>query len=139
MQDAVVVVKEEGDKLKQHDTFAGGRRKGLVRGAVLGLLLGVATGGVGLVLAAGGAVVGRALGSRSGDLKAMAQEVRESLAVGQAALCALVADANWSEVRERFAYLGGETMLAEVSPEAMAEVEALLAQETEDVAAQADT
>jgi uncharacterized membrane protein len=78
------------------------------------VVLGVPIAGpiVGLAIGAGIAAIDRGI-----DDDRM-RRLGGHLEPGQAALCALVGDADWPAVRERMAPLVGELLVAELTPEA---------------------
>lgn len=118
LADAAIVVRtNEGrvDLYQRHELSVGeGAVGGGTAGILAGLLLGVPIVGpiVGVAVGVGLGAIDR--GIDDGRMRRLGAELRP----GQAALCALVTDADWPALRERMASLVGELLVAELTPEA---------------------
>ena len=124
LADAAIVVRTDGGRVELHQRRDLSIGEGLVGGGVAGALAGVVL-GFPMAVAAAGIAVGAGLGAfdrgiDDGRMRRLGEELRP----GQAALCALVGDADWAVVRERMAPLVGELLVAELTPEAEAELRA---------------
>ena len=111
-----------------HYKYAGvspgkGARRGLVLGAVVGLL----TGGTGLILGAVGAAAG-ALAGEHRQAQAFAadrlNQVAASLAPGSSAIVAVVGDEILSGLQERLAQLGADVVTVAVSDDIDKQIQA---------------
>jgi uncharacterized membrane protein len=117
LKDAAIAVRtEDGIELHQrHQLSAGG---GAVAGGTVGLVAGFFV-GVPIAAAVAGMAIGGALGFVDRGIDdARMRSLAASLEPGQAALCVLIQDADWPRLRERVEPLGGELIVAELTPEA---------------------
>ena len=118
LKDAAIARKDGDGRIAVDQTRELSVGQGAIVGGVAGFLLGLATGGVATVtlvgLASGGGLgfLDTGIGNRR------MKEIGESLQPGHAALGVLVSDLRLEEVRERLAPLGGELVVAELTPEA---------------------
>jgi uncharacterized membrane protein len=121
LDDAAVVVRRSDGGVKLHQRRQISIGEGLVAGGVLGVLVGLLAG---YPIAA--PLVGMALGVAaglffdSGIEDGRLRRLGEGLEPGGAALCVLVADADWRLLRERMTDNGAELVVAELTPEAEA-------------------
>ena len=111
-----------------HYKYAGlspgkGARRGLVLGAVVGLL----TGGTGLIIGAVGAAAGALVGEHR-QAQAIAadrlNQVAASLAPGSSAIVAVVGDEILPGLQERLAQLGADVVTVAVSDDIDAQIQA---------------
>lgn len=119
---AATVTRAEGGKLNLHQKrfLTGG--KGAVGGSIIGLLL--AGTGVGVLA---GAAIGAAFGARGrSDREELKAFLADKMGPDDSALAILVNDADWLAVQEAVEPYGGEQLAVELSPEAQAELEALV-------------
>jgi uncharacterized membrane protein len=120
IRDAVVVERDgSGDvRLRQKHGLAAG--EGVVGGGSLGLLLGLAIGfpiaGALAGVAGGGGITAIDTGIPDDELRRLGR----SLERGRGALFALVADADWSRVRDALAPYEGELVTSELTADAVA-------------------
>jgi uncharacterized membrane protein len=118
LADAVVVVRTNEGRVElyqRHELSIGeGAVGGGTAGVLAGLLFGVPIAGplVGLAVGVGLGAIDRGI-----DDSRM-RRLGKDLQPGQAALCVLVAEADWAAVRERMAPLVGDLLVAELTPEA---------------------
>jgi uncharacterized membrane protein len=120
LDDAAIVVKVADDQVELHQRQSISVGGGVVAGGVAGIL-----GGILLGFPVAGALLGMAAGSGVGlfdtgiDDSRM-KELGKKLPHGGAALCVLVAEADWPALRERMAPYVGELLVVELTPEAEA-------------------
>jgi uncharacterized membrane protein len=124
LADAAVVVKTAGGRVELHQRHELSVGEGAVGGGVVGVVAGLLL-GFPLALPAAGAALGAGLGAfdrgiDDGRMRSLGQ----GLEPGQAALCALVGEADWARVRERMSPLVDELLVAELTPEAEAALRA---------------
>lgn len=124
LADAAVVVKTDAGHVELHQRRDISPGEGAVGGGVAGVLAGLVL-GFPLALPAAGAALGAGLGAfdrgiDDGRMRRLGAELEP----GQAALCALVDDAEWAVVRQRMSPLVGELLVAELTPEAEAALQA---------------
>jgi uncharacterized membrane protein len=120
LADAAIVVRTETGRVELHqhrdlsvgEGLVGGGVAGVLAGLVLGFPIGIAAAG----LAAGAGFGAFDRGIDNGRMRELGAEFEP----GQAALCALVAEADWAALRERMAPFAGELLVAELTPEAEA-------------------
>lgn len=118
LADAAIVVRTETGRVELHqhrdlsvgEGLVGGGVAGVLAGLVLGFPIGIAAAG----LAAGAGFGAFDRGIDNGRMRRLGAELQP----GQAALCALVREADWAVVRERMAPFTGEILVAELTPEA---------------------
>ena len=124
LADAAIVVRTDGGRVELHQRRDLSIGEGVVGGGVAGVLAGVVL-GFPIAVAAAGIAVGAGFGAfdRGIDDGRM-RRLGADLEPGQAALCALVGEADWALVRERMAPFVGELLVAELTPEAEAELRA---------------
>ena len=111
-----------------HYTYAGlSPGKAARRGLVLGAVVGVLTGGIGLALGAVGAAAGALVGE-SRQAHAMApdrvNQVAASLAPGSSAIVAVVGDEILPGLQERLAQLGADVVTVAVSEDILEQIQA---------------
>ena len=129
LADAAIVARTKEGRVElhqRHDLSIGeGAVGGGTAGVLAGVVLGVPIAGpiVGLAIGAGIAAIDRGI-----DDDRM-RRLGADLEPGQAALCALVGDADWPAVRERMAPLVDELLVAELTPEAEEALRAAQAQD----------
>jgi uncharacterized membrane protein len=114
---AIVVRSAEGrvDLHQRHELAIGeGAVGGGVAGVLAGLLLGIPVAGPIAGLAIGAGIAAIDTGIDDDRMRRLGAE----LAPGQAAVCALIGEADWPAVRERMAPLVEELLVAELTPEA---------------------
>jgi uncharacterized membrane protein len=100
---------------QRHELSAG---EGAVSGGVAGILAGLVI-GFPIALPAAGIAIGAAAGAfDTGIDDGRMRRLGGELETGQAALCALVGQADWVRVREGMAPHAGELLVAELTPEA---------------------
>ena len=131
LADAAIVVKTDAGLVELHQRHELSIGEGAVGGGVAGVLAGLAL-GFPFVIPAAGAALGAAIGAidrgiDDGRMRRLGAELEP----GQAALCALVGEADWAVVRERMAPLAGELLVSELTPEAVAALRAAQEQEQE--------
>lgn len=126
--DAAVVVKAETGRIELHQRRELSPGEGAVGGGVIGVVAGLVL-GLPFVLPAAGVALGAGAGvfDRGID-NARMRRLGADLEPGHAALCALVGKADWPVVRERMAPHAGELLVAELSPEAAAALQAARAE-----------
>jgi uncharacterized membrane protein len=120
LKDAVVVVKAANGKVELRQTQEPSAGDGIVGGGTIGLLLGLALG-----IPVAGSLVGMVGGGGATAIDRGVSDERmrrygAELEAGQAALFALVADADWPLLRERLTPYGGEIAASEVDDEVAA-------------------
>jgi uncharacterized membrane protein len=118
LADAAIVVKTAEGRVELHQRHEVSPGEGAVGGGTAGVLAGVLLG-----VPIAGPILGFAVGVGVGVIDTGIDDGRmrrlgADLEPGQAALCALVGDADWPTVRERMAPLVGELLVAELTPEA---------------------
>jgi uncharacterized membrane protein len=111
-----------------HYTYAGlSPGKGALRGLVLGAVVGLLTGGTGLILGGLGAATGALAGERR-QARAMApdrlNQIAASLAPGSSAIVAVVEDEIVPGLQERLAQLGADVVTVAVSDDILAQIQA---------------
>jgi uncharacterized membrane protein len=124
LADAAIVVKTETGRVELHQHRDVSVGEGLVGGGVAGVLAGLVL-GFPIAVAAAGLAAGAGFGAfdrgiDDGRMRRLGAELQP----GQAALCALFEEADWAVVRERMAPFAGELLVAELTPEAEAELRA---------------
>ena len=138
IEDIAYVTREANGKLKLHETvpvMATSTSFGLLRGTLLGGLIGliflnpllgmVAGGAIG---AAGGALTGRLVDY--GIPERFMKELGEKVQPGTSALFILFRKANWEKVLDRIGAQGGTVMHSTLSAEAEAKLQQALAEAT---------
>lgn len=119
LRDAAIVSKTEASDVKLEQTTELSPKSGAIAGGSIGLLLGLALGGP-IGAAALGAIAGSAAGLfDTGIANKRLHELGEKLEPGQAALCVLIAEANWELLSERIRPLGGHLIEAKLTDEAV--------------------
>jgi uncharacterized membrane protein len=123
---ALALRRDIGDRF--HYTYAGlSPGKGARRGVVLGAVVGLLTGGTGLVLGALGAAVGALVGEHR-QAQAMApdrvNQVAASLPPGSSAIVAVVGDEILPGLQERLAQLGADVVTVAVSADIFEQIQA---------------
>jgi uncharacterized membrane protein len=124
LADAAVVVKTDAGRVELHQRRDISPGEGAVGGGVAGVLAGLLL-GFPLAIPVAGAALGAGLGAFDRGIdNARMRRLGDELEPGQAALCALVGEADWLVVRERMSPLVGELLVAELTPEAEAALRA---------------
>jgi uncharacterized membrane protein len=120
LDDAAIVVKTEDGEVELHQrrelSAGGGLVAGGVAGVLAGLLFGLPVGAALVGMAAGGSLSFIDTGIEDDRMKRLGASLRP----GQAALCVLVADADWPAFRERMAPYAREVLAVDLTPEAEA-------------------
>jgi uncharacterized membrane protein len=130
---AMTVTRKDSGKLKLKHRRRMTAGKGLVAGGAVGLVIGGAVAPAVL----GGAAIGGLIGlSRHGDRQEVKGFLEDKLGPDDSALAVLIKEADWAAVHDKMDPFGGEELLAELTAEDEAAIEALGGQE--DVAAAAD-
>jgi uncharacterized membrane protein len=123
LDDAAIVVKTSAGKVELHQrrelSAGSGVVAGGVAGVLAGLLLGLPVAATLVGMAAGGGLTFLDTGIDDSRMKRLGAALRP----GQAALCVLVADADWAVLRERMAPFARELLAVELTPEAEAALE----------------
>ena len=123
LDDAAIVVKTSSGKVELHQRRELSTGSGIVAGGVAGvlggLLLGLPVAATLVGMAAGGGLTFIDTGIDNSRMKRLGADLRP----GQAALCILVSDADWSLLRERMAPFARELLAVELTPEAEAALE----------------
>jgi uncharacterized membrane protein len=128
LADAAVVVKTDSGRIELHQRRELSPGEGAVGGGVIGVVAGVVL-GLPFVLPAAGVALGAGAGAFDRGIdNARMRQLGADLEPGHAALCALVGKADWPAVRERMAPYAGELLVAELSPEAAAALQAARAE-----------
>jgi uncharacterized membrane protein len=124
LADAAIVVKTDTGRVELHQRRDLSVGEGVVGGGVAGALAGLVL-GFPIAIAAAGIAAGAGLGAfdRGIDDGRM-RKLGAALEPGQAALCALVEEADWAVVRARMAPYVGDLLVAELTPEAEEELRA---------------
>jgi uncharacterized membrane protein len=134
IEDIAYITREQNGKLKLHETvpvMAASTSMGLLRGTLLGgligliflnPLLGMVTGGA--IGAAGGAITGRLVDY--GIPERFMKELGEKVQPGTSALFILFRKANWEKVLNRIAEYGGTVMHSTLSSETEAKLQEAL-------------
>jgi uncharacterized membrane protein len=124
LDDAAIVARTAAGKVEVHQrrglSAGAGLVGGGVAGALGGLLLGLPVAGAVLGAVAGGGLSLIDTGIDDSRLKELGSELR----AGQAALCVLVADADWPALRDGMAPFTGDLLAVELTPDAEAALEA---------------
>jgi uncharacterized membrane protein len=122
LKDAAVVVRHrsgDGGSVEVHQKRALAAGEGVVGGGTIGLLIGLAIGlpvvGALVGIAGGGGASAIDTGISDSEMRRVGRE----LAVGRAALFALVADVDWVHVRQRLVPYGGEIVVSEVADDVL--------------------
>ena len=127
--DAAVVVKSESGRIELHQRRELSPGEGAVGGGVIGVVAGLVL-GLPFALPAAGIALGAGAGAFDRGIdNARMRRLGADLEPRHAALCALVGKADWPAVRERMAPYAGELLVAELSPEAAAALQAAQAAE----------
>jgi uncharacterized membrane protein len=118
LADAAIVVRTDEGRVELHQKHELAIGEGAVGGGVAGVLAGVAF-GIPIVGPIAGLAIGVGLGAiDTGINDDRMRRLGADLEPGQAALCALVGEADWPAVRARMAPLAGELLVAELTLEA---------------------
>jgi uncharacterized membrane protein len=122
--DAAIVERTEHGRVELHQRHEFSAGEGAVSGGVAGILAGLVI-GFPVALPAAGIAIGAAVGAiDTGIDDGRMRRLGEELDAGQAALCALVGEADWTRVKEGMAPHAGELLVAELTPEAEAAIQA---------------
>jgi uncharacterized membrane protein len=122
--DAAIVERTEHGRVELHQRHGFSAGEGAVSGGVAGILAGLVL-GFPIALPAAGIAIGAAVGAYdTGIDDGRMRRLGEDLNAGQAALCALVGEADWARVKEGMAPHVGELLVAELTPEAEAAIRA---------------
>ena len=126
IQGAVAMIKDAtGNKISYKDVGLT-PAKGILGGAVLGITLGILSGGVGLVLGAAGAAIGNVVGrTRQDSLYSSGQinHISTALPAGSSALLAAVDSTHGADVEQELAALGGDILAANISADVARQLE----------------
>jgi uncharacterized membrane protein len=126
LKDAVAITKTEKGKIKLHQTKDDPAGKGLLKGGVIGVVFAVLFGPAGWIVA--GAALGTAFSMFDRGIKnKLLKELGENMTPDESALAALIQEADWATLSDRFgaADLRGERVIFELVAEHLAEVEKL--------------
>jgi uncharacterized membrane protein len=134
IEDVAYITREKNGKVKLHETvgvMTVSKRVGLVKGTILGGLIGLLF--LNPVL---GAVTGGALGAAAGALtgrlvdygipEAFMKELGEKVQPGTSALFILFRQGNWENLLDRVAQYGGTVIHSSLTPEGEAKLQAAL-------------
>jgi len=126
LRDAVAITKTEKGKIKLHQTKDDPASKGFLKGGLLGVIFAILFGALPLVVAGAAAGTAFALFDR-GIKNKLLKELGEGMSADESALAVLIKEADWDALKERMAIkdAGGETIVADLIDEHMAEVEKL--------------
>jgi len=125
LKDAVAITKTEKGKVKLHQTKDDSAVKGALKGGALGIVFGLLFAGPAMVLV--GAVSGTAVGMFDKGIKdKLLKELGEGMTTDESALAVLIEKADWgSLMADMDSKFSGETIVEEILPEHMAEIDAL--------------
>lgn len=126
LKDAVAITKTEKGKVKLHQTKDDTAGKGFLKGGLIGIIFMVLFGGAPWLVA--GAALGTAFAMFDRGIKdKLLKEVGEKMTADESALAVLVKEADWTSLEEQFGAqsYGGETVVSELTPDDMAEIEKL--------------
>ena len=117
VQAAAVVRRDAENKLHVREVGELTPRKGLVGGAIMGAMLGLLTGGTGIVLGAAGALIGRVVGKRrdTGFANPRLEQLGESLKPGSSAFLAVIGDQHLDSWREAFRGMDTDLVTAAIA------------------------
>ncbi len=126
IQGAVAMVKDAtGNKISYKDVGLT-PAKGILGGAVLGVTLGILSGGAGLVLGAAGAAIGNVAGRKKQDSlysSGQINHISTALQPGSSAVLAAVDSAHSAEVEQALAALDGDILTADISTDVASQLE----------------
>jgi len=126
IQGAVAMIKDAtGNKISYKEVGLT-PAKGILGGAVLGITLGILSGGVGLVLGAAGAAIGNVVGRKKQDSlysSGQINHISTALQPGTSAVLAAVDSTHSADVEQALAALGGDILAADISTDVAHQLE----------------
>lgn len=126
IQGAVAMIKDATGNQISYKEVGLTPAKGILGGAVLGVTLGILSGGVGLVLGAAGAAIGNVVGRTKQDSlysSGQINHVSAALQPGTSAVLAAVDSAHGADVEQELAALGGDILAADISTDVVHQLE----------------
>jgi uncharacterized membrane protein len=125
LTDVAIVVKTDLGRVELHQRHELSVGEGAVGGGAVGVLAGLLL-GFPIAIPVAGAAIGAGLGLiDTGIDDGRMRRLGTELEPGHAALCALIAEADWAVVRARMAPLVDELLVVELTPEAEAALRAV--------------
>ena len=124
LKDAVAITKTEKGKVKLQQTKDDSAGKGFLKGGALGIVFGLLF-GAGWVVA--GVVSGTAVGMFDKGIKdKLLKELGDGMSTEESALAVLIEKADWGALlADMDSKFSGETIVEEILPEHMTEIDAL--------------
>ena len=124
LKDAVAITKTEKGKVKLQQTKDDSAGKGFLKGGALGIVFGLLF-GAGWVVA--GVVSGTAVGMFDKGIKnKLLKELGDGMSTDESALAVLIEKADWGALlADMDSKFSGETIVEEILPEHMTEIDAL--------------
>lgn len=125
LKDAVAITKTEKGKVKLQQTKDDSAGKGFLKGGALGIVFGLLFAAPALVLV--GAVSGTAVGMFDKGIKdKLLKGLGDDMTTEESALAALIEKADWGTLlADMDSKFSGETIIEEILPEHMTEIDAL--------------
>lgn len=125
LKDAVAITKNEKGKVKLHQSKDDSAGKGFLKGGVLGIVFGLLFAAPALALV--GAVSGTAVGMFDKGIKdKLLKELGDGMTTEESALAVLIEKADWGALlADMDSKFSGETIVEEILPEHMNEIDAL--------------
>ena len=126
VQAAAVVRRDAENKLHVREIGELTPKKGLVGGAIMGAMLGLLTGGTGIVLGAAGALLGRIVGKRrdTGFSNPRLEQLGDSLKPGSSAFLAVIGDQHLDAWRQAFSGMDTDLVTAAIADDVAKQLEA---------------
>ena len=126
VQAAAVVRRDTENKLHVREIGELTPKKGLVGGAIMGAMLGLLTGGTGIVLGAAGALLGRIVGKRrdTGFSNPRLEQLGDSLKPGSSAFLAVIGDQHLDAWRQAFSGMDTDLVTAAIADDVAKQLEA---------------
>jgi uncharacterized membrane protein len=122
---AAVAMRKDADNRIHYKDVGMTPAKGAIAGVVMGALVGIVTGGTGLVLGAVGALLGGVIGKRKREDHIAAEQVNQvvaSIPPGSSALLTIVEDEAAADFEELLHAASAHTFSAEISSDLAAEL-----------------
>lgn len=122
---AMVAMRKDADSRIHYKDVGMTPAKGALAGTVMGAVVGIATGGAGLVLGAVGALLGGVIGKRKREGEIAAEQVNQvvaSISPGSSALLTIVEEDMAAAFEDQLHAVGAQTFSAEISADLAAQL-----------------